>query len=486
MNILKNCQNNILQKGTAVIISFLTLGTLLILGFYFLSFTLLETKISKSQVKGMETYYLSEAGINEAIWKLKNDEVITDGDDPWKQCFVTSTAPCVDCDTWSDTFIRNYGENTTTTVSINNTQCGRGEIIATSTVLLSNNITSQRVVKIKIFKALGSLTENSPIFAGAPSGETTIQSSILNVYDGNILSNNNLNIKLGSVINIYDNQSTPEQEGQVLAVQNINITASTLNSSSTCSKNLCTGGICEQCPSDTSEMPAIDFNSASSDSYYSKAQAAESQGQCSVIGRDSSSTTVITVSQCVFSESEFKDLLWDIGKGGILVLEHKTNGTATSTYYVTGGVELRGGRSLEINGVLVVDGTIDIGEKAGWKGEIGLNQITIIDPGEGTPSGLLTKGKMNFGTHSSFATTSITGLLYAQDQMRFTGVPNSVCVTGGLLARKISIASCWDGVSIYLDNGIIREGVWGGSELPGGGAAPFSPIVTIEHWEETY
>ena len=184
MNMLKCRKDNVLQKGTVVIVSFLILGTLPILGLYFLSFTLSETKISKSHIKGMETYYLAEAGINEAIWKLKNDEITTDGDDPWEKCFVTSTVSCADCGTWSDSFVRNYKENTTTTVSVNNSQCGGGQIVATSTVLLANNMVSQRVVKIKIFKALGSLTENSPIFAGAPSGETTIQSSILNVYNG--------------------------------------------------------------------------------------------------------------------------------------------------------------------------------------------------------------------------------------------------------------------------------------------------------------
>ena len=133
------------EKGVIIIIVSMTLGILLLLGSYFLSFTLTESKIAKSQTVGTQTYYLAEAGIDEAIWKLKNDS-------DWKNSFKTKPG----CYDWQDSFTRNYAPNSTTTVSIQNSQCAKGEIIATSTIGLPKGKTAQRVVKTGVFKATGS------------------------------------------------------------------------------------------------------------------------------------------------------------------------------------------------------------------------------------------------------------------------------------------------------------------------------------------
>ena len=474
------------EKGVIIIITFLTLGILLTLGAYFLSTSLAGSRISKSQETATRTYYLAEAGVNEAIWKLKNDEITTDGDDPWETCFTTNTVSCTDCKTWSDTFVRNYSADSTTTVSIENLgMCARGEIIATSSITFSSGKTSQRVIKIKVLKSLGSLTENSPIFAGAPSGECTIIASKLNIYDGNIFSSNNINIKNWSTVNIYDNPGTGEQEGKALAVSNVNISLSTLNASGTCDKAIC-DPVCdllEECPPDPISMPAIDFDSDEETSYKSRADQAEQYGQCDVEGKNSGGSTVLTSSECLFTKNEFENLLWQIGEGGTLYLRHKADFNATSTYYVEGEIALKGKRYLDIDGVLVADGTINIGEKYHWGGSFGFTQITITDPGVGIPSGLLTKGKMNIGSYSSFQDVSIVGLLYSQDEMRITSIPNSFNLTGGAIARKFSLTSALQPLNIYLDNDVIREAVWGGPSPPG---VPYSPVVTIEHWEEAY
>jgi len=474
------------EKGVVLIVTFLVLGLLLLLGSYFLSFAISESKISKSQGVSLTTYYLAEAGINEAIWKLKNDDSQADGDAPWKICFTSPADGCPDCDVWQDSFVRNYSQNSTTSVSIQNSQCARGEIIATSTVSLPQGKTARRVVKVKVLKAFGSLTKDSPIFAGSPSGESTIRASEMNVYDGNIFSNNNINIKFKSEVNVYDNQATDEQEGQVLSVQNINITWSVLNASSSCAKNYCTEEICEKCPVDSAETPALDFDSEDSNSYKSKAEKAQEEGQCRVVGKNSAGSIVLTSNQCIFNEVEFEDLLWEVGKNGILILEHKTNGTAVSTYYIEGGINLKGGRELEVNGILVADETINIGEKYKWKGDSGFNQLTIIDPGQDIASGLLTKAKMNFGPYSSFQDINIKGLIYSQDEMKLTSIPYTFEVVGGIIARKFSLTSGFSPLNIHLDNAIIREGIWGGPQPPGETAPPYSPVVTVEHWEESY
>ncbi len=480
-------------QGSVIIVAILLLGIMIFLGSFFIGFSLTGSKISKAQQFSTRAYYLAEAGIHEAIWKLKNDDILTDGDDPWKICFVSSTVDCPDCATWQDSFVRNYTSDSVTSVSIKNSQCAQGLIIATTTLKFAGNRTAQRVVKVKVLKAFGSLTEDSPLFAGAPSGESTIQASEMNVYDGNIFSNNNINIKFWSTVSVYDNPVTPtstSQEGQVLSVQNINITWSTLISSSTCSKKLCTPEICEKCPPDPMPMPAIDFDSSEPTSYKNKALRAQQEGLCSVVGRDSTGSIVTSSSKCIFSETEFEDLLWKIGKGGTLVLEYHSSPAATSTYYVEGGIDLKGERYLEINGVLLADGTINIGEKFCWKrggeSDCGLDQITINDPGKGIPSGLFTKARINFGPYTSFKDVNIKGLVYSQDEMRLTSLPNTFEVIGGMVGRKFSLTSAFSPLNIYLDNVIIQEGVWGGPQPPGEESYVYSPIVTIEHWEESY
>ena len=61
------------EKAAISIIAFVILMTLFLLGSYFLNFVLTDSRISKSQDVASRTYYLAEAGINELIWKLKND-----------------------------------------------------------------------------------------------------------------------------------------------------------------------------------------------------------------------------------------------------------------------------------------------------------------------------------------------------------------------------------------------------------------------------
>jgi len=473
------------------VIASLALLILFLLGAFFVSFALTESKIAQSHEVAAKAYYLSEAGINEAIWRLKNDS-------DWQNNFEDKPA----CETWQDEFSRSYVEGSLTSVSIENMRCAEGELVATTTIFFAEGKSAQRVIKVKVIKALGSLTEDSSVFAGSPSGESSIRASYLNLYRGNMFINNNLNIKFWSTVNVNDNPSTPEIEGKTLVAGNLIVSdSSNLFSEAQCAKNVCNStstcecgaypekfGECkvDGCPPNSIEIPAIDFSSDEPTSYKSRAQAAQDQGQCSIVGEDGDGNPLFTNTNCVFSESEFEDLLWQVGEGGKLVLEYMTNGSAVSTYYVQGGIDLKGGRELEINGILVAEKTINIGEKGKWGGYYGFNQVTVNDPGDGIPSGLLSQSKINFGPFSSFQETNITGLIYAEDEMTIISLPTAFEVVGGIIARKFSLISAWNPLNIYLDNDIIREGMWGGDDPPEGEAPPYSPIVTIEHWEESY
>ncbi|MFH1582203.1 MAG: hypothetical protein ABIA08_00350 [bacterium] len=459
------------QKGIVLILTLMTLGILLLLAAYFLTFSLTETKISQNQIAAAKTYYLAEAGVNEAIWKLKNDST-------WKDNFETEPG----CTIWSDSFSREgtLFSNGSYQVSIENSDCARGQIFATSTLSLPKMKTAQRVIKTKVFKSLGSLTGDGAVFSGGNSENVDINASILNIYDGNLFGNNNVNISWWSEVNIYDNPVTESVEGKALANNNLNISSNSIvNATSFCAKNICQGDCLDEgCPPSNIAMPMIDFDSEDENSYKNKANAAQDSGLCSVLCDGIECET-----KCVFTSNQFEDLLWDMGQDATLTLNNDIT-------YVTGPIEIKGGRRLVINGTLVVDGTIDIGERNCWtrRGEkdCGFNQITINDPGVDIPSGLLTKDKLNFGSYSSFQNIEMVGLIYANDEIRIVSLPYAFNLIGGILGRKVSFTSVWEEFNIFLDNSIILEGVWAGPKPPEGVRPSFSPIVTIEHWEEAY
>jgi hypothetical protein len=418
---------------------------------------------------------LAEAGINEAIWKLKNDA-------EWLVCFSsTSIVYNCNCANWSASFTQDTGQliaGSQVQVSLQNSECGRGQITATSTVAFGQNA-GQRVVRAEVFRAGGVFSEDALL----GDGNAATTQTALNIFNGNLAASGNISFQRSSTIKVYDNQGSPVQEGQVLARGNITVSQSSLTASSTCSQNMCTP-LCQgyapglqSCPPAEVVIPAVDFDSASPNSYKSKALAAEAAGLCRATCNGQQCST-----QCVFSQSSFDNLLQQVGAGGTLRLEHTAAGGLFSVYYIDGNFDLRGQRNLVVNGALVINGNASIGETRSWEGGSGNNQITIQDPGLGVPSGLLTTGNVSFGRYASLATTTIVGLVYTVGNFELTSVPHWVEITGGKIAgRNFQLTSLSGGLNIYRDSVIITEGL-----LWGLGDPADSPVVSIEHWEESY
>ena len=487
------------NKGTALVIAFLIMGVLMILGVYFLSFTLTEFRIAKSQTVGTQTYYLAEAGINEAIWKLKYD-------DEWSTCFTTSSV-AYNCDcttaTWTASSIINLTPNSTTTTAIISSECARGEITATSTIGLAGGKTAQRVVKTTVYKSLASPTAGAAVFSGGASENIDIKASKILVY-GNLFSNNHINIKYLSQVEAY---ATSTGEGKILAEGNyIKSDYSTVIAYAICAKNKCwpstTTCSCVTNPEDFQECsevgagrcppkglatPIVDFDSDSQYSFKERASSTEAAHQCSNTCNGGTcwcdGEPCWGNNKCLLDDDDFEDLLWAAGQGGILTL----GSTSTPTIvYVTGPIELRGGRHLVVNGALVAEDNIKIGARYKWKGDKGFSQITVNRPTETTVSGLLTKRKIDFGLYSSFTTTTITGVVYANDEISLVSMPKYFRVRGGIIGRKLSFTSVLKWFEFILDDTIIRYGLGWKDELGHDISPTYSPIITIEHWEETY
>ncbi len=461
MGEISNMKN---QSGIISVIVFLALAILLILATYFLRFCILESKLSRRAQQGLQTYYLAEAGISEAIFKLKNDEV-------WKDNFVNN------CNWESEIFIREniFSPNTSYRFQIKNSDCAEGEITSISTLSFNEGELIKKAVRVKVSKSLVTLTNYSAIFSGGESQNITISASKIIINRGNIFSNNILDIKDGSEISAFDNPETEELEGQVLAASNLIIGDGCLDEvEAKCAKNICTEkcdgyqvGI-SSCPPDLVGAPIVDFDSSDNpNSLKNQAQGKEDIGECEVLCNGIQCST-----KCVFTQSQFADLLLEVGQEGTLILNNDIT-------YIDGGVELKGGQQLMVNGILAVKGTVNI-----WKGS---PQLIIDEPGLAFASGLLAKDKINFGKQSDFSNLIATGTIYAEEEIRFEGELNNFNIVGGILAKKLTFDTLSQGFNITLDNARIFRALnlflSPGTQYP---SAEYSSEITIKDWEEIY
>jgi len=420
------------EKSSALILTSIVLFLLLIFGVYFLNSSLTGFKIVQNYSFANQAYYLAEAGINEAIWKLKNDSV-------WKDDFVDPNKnPAPDGKFWSATFQRDSGliSGGSYEVTIQNYDCARGEIISRAKIEFPSGNFVQRIVKTRVFKALNpSPVNDSPIFSGGIAKKSIfILTSTMNIHNGNIFSNGDINLVGRSVLNV---------EGQVLAVGEIKkSSASTIKASARCSQNFCDDGCGGACPPEAIDVPMIDFDSEDLNSYKNKAI------------REGT----------LYSSSEFETMLWE---NPDLVLNNDVT-------YVTGPIELKGGQKLTVNGVLVSDSYISVGEKYNWGRRSGNSQI-IVNNISGKPSGILAKGKIKIGPFSR--AIDINGLLYASDEFILLSFFYDFNLTGGLITNKLTLINFFGEFNITLNDQVIRDTI---------GVPQYSPVVTIEHWEESY
>ncbi len=458
------------QRGTIIIISFITIAILLTISTYFLNSIITETKISKSIEEASRAHYLAEAGINEAIWKLENDPI-------WSENFISEDLnPDINGNYWQDSFERDSFKEGSYLVTIQNSARGYGEIISTSEVDFFDK-KSQRKIKARVFRGLDSPVFDSGIFTGGSSENVSISHSKLTIYNGNIYSGNNLDISGASEVRVYNNPETDKVEGQIISSKEIKLKGgSIIEYTALCSENDCYED-CESCPPEDFAAPLVDFNSDSDYSFKKRAESFENDGYCSVFCKPDNQDEYLCSNQCVFSGKEFENLLSEVGDSGSLILENKIT-------YVNGAVNIEDNIMLDIRGVLVVDGHTRIGTKKPKSGDIG-SHIKITSPGPNQASGLLSAGKLDMGESSLREETLIEGVIYAYDEMTLTSLPYKMEILGALISRKFSINSVFEGIEITLDNDKIMRGLGYliGDEVIN---PTFSPILRVDHWEEVY
>jgi len=402
------------NRGVALILTILLMSIILFLSLYLLNFTLTEDRISKSQSLGAKTYYLAEAGIQEMVWKLKNNTA-------YKQSFETDPG-------WTANFTRAnpFGpDNGSYTVSIANGSLAHGVITSTGTIYINGDKTSQRIIKTYVYRAMGqSGVQNN---SGYADGNIDISFSLVNFQGGSAHSNNNFIINGLSTVNIDTDLNAVNQYNPSW-FSTVNIGGSIYSANNP--------------PAAASiAMPAVDFDSSSLNSLKNRATA-------------------------VYSQSQFDTLM-----------QNNQNLTLNEPItYVDGDIDLKGAQNLIVNGLLVSGGDLIVGHSLCRDLRCGSNSITVNHTA-GQAAGILAKRKIKFELWTG--AIAINGAIYADDQLSLLSFPLgfSFDVTGGLIARKLTITSVWQPININYDNTILSETL---------GATDFSPVITVEHWEEEY
>ncbi len=462
------------ERGTIVIIALIVAAILMILSGYFLNSLITEIKITRSVIGSEKAYYLAEGGVNEAIKKLKNN-------DEWKGFTDPDLNPDSDGNYWSQSLRRDDFETGSYRVEVQNIRAGEAKIRAVGESPFMNNI-SKREIEVRVSKALDSPTEESPLFTGGAGSNIRIHGSDLVINDGNIFSNHNLLILSGSRLKLFNDENSEKLQGKLLATGNIqNVGGSDLEEyTALCSRNYCTEE-CLDCPPDEVSMPVVDFDSQRGLSFKSLAERDEDKEGCRVTCNPKDQPAYTCSEKCIFGREEFNQLLWEVGKEGELILRNEVT-------YITGSVELRGARKLDVRGALVADGSIEVGMRDDWRRQWqrdrGFSHIKVSGP-DNTPSGLLSKKDIKFGSYALREESLIEGAIYAGDKVNLVGIPEKLIINGGILGRQIHFHSIQSGFEMNYDNELLLLGL--GYIV---GEAPvnpiFSPVIEVGHWEEVY
>ena len=445
------------EKGVVLIFALLVLSIILFTSSYFISFSLTGSKISLSQANATKAYYLAEAGVEEAIFKLKNDV-------SWKNAFETQpTIEDPSCLSWS---IPDYERNPALfdqgsyKISIENLGCARAKITSISMIMVGDKKVAQRMIKTEVFKSINTDNDISDfgIFTGGSSENITISSTNpFNIYNGSIFSNNKIKLQFWSEVNVDE---------KALANNKIEISSwpfiSYLNASSTCANNICEGDCSEGCPPLEISMPGLDFGS------YLQAS---KNNDCSLTRTDGETN-------CYFSSSEkFEKMLWDNYPEIIL----------DGVIYVNDDINIRAGQDMVINGTLVSgeNKNINIGEENAWfrsewpYARSGYCDIKIYRPDENSPSGILAQKKLNIGSWFGAGVESlyIEGLIYSGHEIKISSINSPIEIHGGIATSKFTLSSMWNGIDLYLDSDVIIDTF---------GISEYSQVISINHWEEEY
>jgi hypothetical protein len=233
------------QPGFVLIVVTATIATLLFLAGYFLEQSTSEIRIAKSENAATKSYYLAEAGANEAVYKLKNDT-------NWRTKFLDGTL-ANETATRSNVF-DTYGSYTISATSVSD---------ALADITITANYSSggqqaKRVIRTRLARATNpASTWSQSFYAGGTGGQqngdiTTERNCTIN---GGVLHANQ-NFKVTSQSTLTVNNATVSSSNNIV----VNAGSSLVLNDSTQTEGTPAVG-----------MPQVDFDSSSPTSLKNRA-----------------------------------------------------------------------------------------------------------------------------------------------------------------------------------------------------------------------
>jgi hypothetical protein len=389
-------------KGFALLAVVTVLGVLLLLTGYFMEQSIGEIKISKSEIMANKTYYLAEAGANEAVYKLKNDAT-------WKTNFLNGTLNNI-------TSTRNnvFDANGSYTIAVTSISPGTADVVVAATYTVSGK-QSKRVIKTRLSRATGSgLNWHQSVYSGGGGGNNGYLNVERNckVTGGTLHANQNFKVK-GATLDIYDgivssSDNIIENSGGQIVLHN-----STRNDNT-----------------QEINMPSLDIDSASPTSLKNRANQ-------------------------VYTSTQFQNL---------------PSGTILNGITFVAGNAVWTNKNLTINGMLASSGDINIDLD---------NNKTLTVNSSASGSGLFTKTTINLTIKPSSLAT-INGLIYASYSQNYSITNSNFTLTGGTISYRTTFSGSAGACSITYDETLTSQPfdpVLNGTE---------SPIIQVNHWEESY
>ncbi len=231
--------------GFVLLLVVAVMGTLLFLAGYFLEQAVSEIKIAKNESAAAKSYYLAEAGINEAIYKFKNDS-------NWRIKFLTG-ALVNETVTRANVF-DGSGNYTVVATSISN---ALADITTTATYNIGNQQT-KRVIKTRLARATNpALSWPQSFYAGGRGGQ----------QNGNLTVERNCSVNGGV---LHANQNLKVTSRANFIVNNAGVT-STNNIIVNAGSNLILNNSTKTEGLPLVPMPQVDFDSVSLTSYKNRA-----------------------------------------------------------------------------------------------------------------------------------------------------------------------------------------------------------------------
>lgn len=434
------------KKSFTLITVLIILTILVFLGLFLINFLTSELKISTFQKGGTQALYLAEAGVEEAIWKIKNDDTFKVPFENGTLNTSFSRSPALFSQGSYQVQLQSIGET-------EEAKKGKAQIISTSSFTVGLK-TLKRAIKVKVLRPPSPPPEQwSQALYGAEDIEFFACQNT-NIY-GNLFAADD--IWAWGLSNVWVRKLGDGTGGNVSAMDQIKIWPF---SNLTAEGEIHSQNINPPPPAQIL-MPQIDFDSQDpNDGKQSYLEMAQSEEEASQVKH-------------VFTEQEFRELLQsteNVPEPAVL----------SGVNYVKGIIDIKRRQKLIVNGALVADGNIQVGLTGTG---IGYAFLTINqNPDPNRPSGLLTKTKIKIGLRvASWGSDSLNlnGLLYAIDELHIYNIEKPVNIQGGLISREANIYNLGTyPLTISYSNSFIQPA------LPPN--PPIVPVVKIEYWEEEY